>query len=687
MSEFSEIVSKVSLSFIDEAAKSPHLLCDMAKMEYYMAESYGGRVLIELLQNADDAGSNRVLLYVKGADVYFVNNGRPFDENDLIAISRSGASDKERGQSIGYRGIGFKSTSYISKEIIIYSNDAYFTFSKSLCAHILRVSENDVPTIRIPLALENPQSEIRQTVEGFLQHGYTTVFVFKNANIQALMDEVNSIGVGHFLFLNSITDCRIQNGINIEKYFRVVRGQKDGKNYILYKENNDNQEWVLYKKKGVSVAFLAKEGVIVPCPETDAVYHCFLPTLDRSIVRCKVNADFSTDPSRKHLTIDDKTTVSLKIVADILFEILRDAVKSSDSKIYKNICSLFINKNLISRANQLIDDSLEDRILNQEWLILNSGNSISPRNYKQFPRTFNIDSSLTLRTISGNIKDSSLPTEVYEAIDNVDEFICQYSQNEFTVNDIVSELEKESFVKCLNAETHTQLLANTLREVKIKSSLSPGFICPIGNILIKADNQEIHSLHDIAVSNREVDSKMKKELSERLGSSEIIWLQDQLGASIISNNFGAEVSRQPQNNNHDIQTRGLESISPYVSKWRDAESKCIEIEEILGNTATDVSFKNLGYDIESKTPDGEIRYIEVKSVKKDFAFSLTNNEYTAAHQYGENYFICLICENEHKIDVRYIRNPLSTAKFEKRIKQWEWACTEFKSTSKTFNIQ
>lgn len=158
-------------------------------------------------------------------------------------------------------------------------------------------------------------------------------------------------------------------------------------------------------------------------------------------------------------------------------------------------------------------------------------------------------------------------------------------------------------------------------------------------------------------------------------------------ASIISNNFGAEVSRQPQNNNHDIKTRGLESISPYVSKWRDAESKCIEIEEILGNTATDVSFKNLGYDIESKTPDGEIRYIEVKSVKKDFAFSLTNNEYTAAHQYGENYYICLICENEHKIDVRYIRNPLSTAKFEKRIKQWEWACTEFKSTSKTFNIQ
>ena len=97
----------------------------------------------------------------------------------------------------------------------------------------MRVSENDVPTIRIPLALENPQSEIRQTVEGLLQHGYTTVFVFKNANIQALMDEVNSIGVGHFLFLNSITDCRIQNGINIEKYFRVVVHYCGGGKFLL----------------------------------------------------------------------------------------------------------------------------------------------------------------------------------------------------------------------------------------------------------------------------------------------------------------------------------------------------------------------------------------------------------------------------------------------------------------------
>ena len=53
---------------------------------------------------------------------------------------------------------------------------------------------------------------------------------------------------------------------------------------------------------------------------------------------------------------------------------------------------------------------------------------------------------------------------------------------------------------------------------------------------------------------------------------------------------------------------------------------------LFGNTAIDVSIKNLGYDIISTTPNGEKRYIEVKSVKKDYSFSLTNNEYTAAHE-------------------------------------------------------
>ena len=53
-------VEKISKDFIAEAVASPNLLADMAAMEKYMAESYSGRVFVELLQNADDCKSTKI---------------------------------------------------------------------------------------------------------------------------------------------------------------------------------------------------------------------------------------------------------------------------------------------------------------------------------------------------------------------------------------------------------------------------------------------------------------------------------------------------------------------------------------------------------------------------------------------------------------------------------------------------
>ncbi|WP_338450810.1 DUF3883 domain-containing protein [Niallia oryzisoli] len=62
-----------------------------------------------------------------------------------------------------------------------------------------------------------------------------------------------------------------------------------------------------------------------------------------------------------------------------------------------------------------------------------------------------------------------------------------------------------------------------------------------------------------------------------------------------------------------------------------------------GNKAKDVSKQNLGSDVVSVTPDNQERYIEVKSEKsRGDKISMTNNEYTAAHINGDNYFLCII---------------------------------------------
>ena len=122
----------------------------------------------------------------------------------------------------------------------------------------------------------------------------------------------------------------------------------------------------------------------------------------------------------------------------------------------------------------------------------------------------------------------------------------------------------------------------------------------------------------------------------------------------------------------------FKASKPIIPKWRSAENACVEIERFLGNEAKDVSTQNLGYDVESTMPDGRKRYIEVKSVSRsDSSFSLTNNEYTAAHQYGDDYYVCLLKHGDEKSKAIYIQNPLEKLKLEKRIRQWEWYCEEY----------
>lgn len=84
-----DTINKINREYIAEAKNSPTLIEDMAAMEKYMAESYSGRIFVELLQNADDCGSSRIILQEYNGSIIFANNGRPFDDNDIVSISRS----------------------------------------------------------------------------------------------------------------------------------------------------------------------------------------------------------------------------------------------------------------------------------------------------------------------------------------------------------------------------------------------------------------------------------------------------------------------------------------------------------------------------------------------------------------------------------------------------------------------
>jgi len=164
--------------FLLEAKAAPKLFKDLAKVEQYIAESYKTRALIELIQNADDAEATKFGIHSFKNGFIVGNNGKPFSKNDVEALCRSGSSNKQRGgQTIGYRGIGFKSVVNIANTVNILSGEFKFSFERS---KTIKALDNvlDVPLIRIPHIFEQKDTELENEVSEIIgEYNYNTVFI------------------------------------------------------------------------------------------------------------------------------------------------------------------------------------------------------------------------------------------------------------------------------------------------------------------------------------------------------------------------------------------------------------------------------------------------------------------------------------------------------------------------------
>ena len=196
-------ISALIDGLVSEAAQAPRLFSDLAKLEMYIAESYKTRALIELLQNADDAGATEFVAQCVDDGLVVANNGRVFTIADVEALCRSGASNKQRGgATIGCCGIGFKSVVNLAERVYVFSGEHRFVFDRERTRSVLG-SDHDVPLIRIPHLVE-----VDDGTENLI-HGwrakYPTVFYFGSLDAKLLHEDVGAVDGGCLLFLNPVS--------------------------------------------------------------------------------------------------------------------------------------------------------------------------------------------------------------------------------------------------------------------------------------------------------------------------------------------------------------------------------------------------------------------------------------------------------------------------------------------------
>lgn len=88
-------------------------------------------VLSELLQNADDAGASHASVVIEGDDFVFRHDGEDFAEDHFASLCRFGYSNKRALHTIGFRGIGFKSTFSIGDQVRLCSPTLSVVFNKN----------------------------------------------------------------------------------------------------------------------------------------------------------------------------------------------------------------------------------------------------------------------------------------------------------------------------------------------------------------------------------------------------------------------------------------------------------------------------------------------------------------------------------------------------------------------------
>lgn len=93
-----------------------------------------------------------------------------------------------------------------------------------------------------------------------------------------------------------------------------------------------------------------------------------------------------------------------------------------------------------------------------------------------------------------------------------------------------------------------------------------------------------------------------------------------------------------------------------------AMQSVMKIESELGNFPTDVSNKKIGYDIESKMPDGQLKFIEVKGrIFSADTITVSKNEIITALNASENFILAIVSVENISANVVYLKKPFTSS--------------------------
>ena len=669
-------IKNIHQAFINEAKAAPTLFSDLAKVELYIAESYRARAFIELLQNADDAGATKFIIRLHRNKLVVANDGRIFTSDDIQSLCRSGASNKQRGSGvIGYRGIGFKSVAGISSEIDVISGEYRFRFSKPLTKVELK-SNQDTPLIRIPHDLVITDESVLIAKQLIVQENVSTVFVMSGLDLRVLSDEANAFEESTLLFLNSIQEVKIELPDVSKSFLRSAVKRADG--YTIETiGNSEENSWLI---AGITdscekVAFRFMDEIIIPAEKEKSVIHAFMPTTEFTGAFLKINGDFSTDPSRKGVDMDDLSINTFKKCTDLLAELIGNALQHNQ---LAGIFSAFVTSSApveLGRFRKFLREALTT-YFEINGLFIEGFKSAKLTDIRLFPEWLNYQDYEQLCQKVPHIPQQTLSTHPdFQAFLkwlgvkplNIEEALNFSKINQISVRGCVQIIAKFARQNRFDMTEERLMLFKSSRVLPLQNE----------TVIVKQYTKGVLHSEAFALLNQATEIDDIRFLFRRLGLEPLLGVIEKPKSTSalpkLATTTSAEVITKslPQNS--------IFKAEPAIKQWRSAEQNTLAWFSALKivSSAKDVSKANIGYDLEIMLNDGRQFYIEIKSVKRlGDSIRMTNNEHSTAHQHGKNYLLAMVV-NSDPLEIKIIPDPVRTLPLDKRCEQWSWYCESY----------
>jgi len=353
------ILARICAENLAVYRESQARLQEDVSQEAQVAHDYRGRLVYELLQNADDAligvasTQDRALFRLTDTALWVANTGRAFTELDVRGLCGLGASSKAnsdgpRRASIGHKGLGFKSVLEITDAPEAYSKSVCFRLGRefavgsiqALWTELDRGTVRGVPVMRFPASLtaEHPVWSELQSL------GYHSAFRFPFHDQvtpdqrQALASQLLTLPMTSVLFLKHLEEVVIEihtaevtgdrawllerrrvthqglepcGGLTDSGLFRVDLINRDGAGDRYWVARNADVAIGNHRDgltgpawDGVDISEVSVAVLDAPDPRVDALdrrFHVFLPTQEPSGCSLLINGAFTTDLSRQHV--------------------------------------------------------------------------------------------------------------------------------------------------------------------------------------------------------------------------------------------------------------------------------------------------------------------------------------------------------------------------------------------------